>query len=121
MTGYEITMTLKILSKKKLILTNSNQEIVFNQPIQFIEGSIKIGIIIDSLLTLQDFEISSPDVFFKIKKDLDVKKGLRAYKSSEGLSLYVYEDSQYLAILSAGEFQPSLYKVFLEVLYEKKA
>ncbi len=114
-------MTLKNLSKKKLIRSSSDQESIFSKPIIIHdENSTKIDFIIDKLPTLLDFETSFPEYFFQIKSDLNITKSLLNYKNIEGLKLYIFESESYLAVIAAGEYQPSLYKVFLETLYEKQ-
>jgi hypothetical protein len=43
------------------------------------------------------------------------------YKSEEGLNVYIKELPKYFILLSIGEFQYGLYKIFIEAILEKKS
>lgn len=115
------SMNLKQVAGKKLLLTSSNENEVFNNYHQLTFDDNTIEFKFNMLEGLEDFEQkASPELFFNIIKKLPaIKKGLITYKNEDGLKVYVKEMQRYFLIFSIGEYQYGLYKIYLESVIEK--
>jgi hypothetical protein len=115
-------MQLRRITPKEEWLSTPDQELVFAQPHVYAHPGGNAAFTLGQLPGLEEVEPVLPErVFKELLGHLGgVTKGLITYKSAEGLQVYFHETDLYYTIISAGEYQPGLYKVFIEGVFEKQ-
>lgn len=115
-------MQLHRITPKEEWLATPDQEFVFAHPHVYAHPGGNTAFTLGQLPGLEKMESVLPEgVFKQLLSQLDgVTKGLITYKSAEGLPLYFHETDLYYTVIAAGEYQPGLYKVFMEGVFEKQ-
>lgn len=114
-------MELKKITQKQSFLTSASEKEIFAKIHNVRFNNDVINFQFNELIPLEDFEKKvSPSYFLELTSKIDsISKGLISYKSDEGLKLYCKETENHILIISTGEYQPSLYKIFIEGIFEK--
>lgn len=112
-------MNFKKIVAKQLIASDSDQKAIFTKKYKYQQQGLTIEFTVDQLSALEDLEGKiPPDVFKTIQSELNINKGLISYKSAEGLKMFAKYTEKQIVLISAGEYQSNLYKVFIEAVYE---
>ncbi len=114
------------ISKKKLVLSSSNESEIYNtlHEIELIDD-LKIKFKIRDLIALDQAEKVLPkelvaELLLKcsgIIRDLVIPE-LPEYKNAEGLCVYLLQSGNFISLISFGEFQYGLYKMYVEGIFE---
>lgn len=114
-------MQLRRITSKEEWLSTPDQELVFAQPHVYAHEGGNASFTLGQLPGLEEVEPILPAADFQeLLSQLDgVSKGLISYKSAEGLQLYLHETDLFYTVIAAGEYQPGLYKVFIEGVFRK--
>jgi hypothetical protein len=114
-------MQLKQIANKTLVLVSSKENEAFDSLHIFQSNGLNITFRVSDLEDLESFEhnTTKETLSYILSTTRGINRGLLSYKNEEGLKVYVQNSNSYLAIVSAGEHQPSLYKIYIESIYEK--
>lgn len=112
-------MPLQQIESKQLLLSSSNENIVFQEQHQL---TIEHCVYSFSFKELIPFEQMKDTVFHThintIQSDLKLQQNNFGFKNIDNLVVYARVfDRHYLTIFSIGEYQASLYKIYLEAVY----
>ncbi|MBL7932505.1 MAG: hypothetical protein JNL60_11415 [Bacteroidia bacterium] len=114
-------VTINIVYKKELFTSSSNEQELYTRHFKLNVLKEPIEFTFSELVPFESFiNTHSEELLVEILSNLKaVTKGLISFKSSEGLKLYYKETMRYFLILSIGEFQPGLHKIYIEGIFEK--
>lgn len=115
----------QVLNKKLLINTNEDEKIYGVHHIR-IDHIKSLDFKISELTPLQFAEKTlDKEVFLELCRTcLNIKKNdlipeLTNYKNAENLQVYMKETETFYLVVSFGEYQPTLYRIYLEAVFEK--
>ena len=107
-------MELKLVHSKKLLGSSTNQGELFNKTYEVGDVSFRLG----------EMTFYEKDLDFRVKeliisKLVNLKKSsFGDFQSEEGLELYSKNSDDKILIVSAGEINRGIYKIFLEGIWK---
>jgi hypothetical protein len=121
-----MSLQLKQLASKSLLTMSNDEKVIYGVHNIEIDGINCISFKYDDIVPLQIAENNIESSTFSniinscegiIKNNLIPE--LANYKNAERLKVYIKETEKYFIVISLGEYQPTLYKIYIEGIFEK--
>jgi hypothetical protein len=119
-------MKLKQIAGKGLLTMSSDNNYIYGIHEIKLENGDFISFRYNNIVPLQIAEKNlDPEIFLAIISSCeglvknDLIPELTNYKNQERLPVYLKETHNYFAVISFGEYQPTLYRIYLEGVFRK--
>jgi hypothetical protein len=109
----------KRIAPKTLFLAGTDEAHIYGEKHVYTFPAGSVSFVVNELAPLDDAEKLLPEnEFRKLLGQLEgAEKGLITYRSAEGLKLYYLELPGHCIVISAGEYQPGLHKIYIEGVF----
>lgn len=121
-----MSIELKKVAGKRLLAMSNDENVVYGVHHIEIDNSNCISFNYENMVPLQVAENNiESNTFSKIIKSCegiiknDLIPELTNYKNAERLKVYIKETEKYFIVISFGEYQPTLYRIYIEGIFEK--
>jgi hypothetical protein len=120
-------MELKQVAGKSLLTISSDNEFIYGTHIVKIDNENDISFSYNNIVPMQVAEKTIEKRLFAeiinlcenlVKNDLIPE--IANYKNTERLPVFLKETVKYFAVISFGEYQPALYRIYIEGIFEKQ-
>lgn len=112
-------MKLEQIGSKNILISTNHEKEIYKDTHYIQVGEDIIDFSYSELKALQDVENELLDKNLILSSIKGLVKGLITYKNEDGLTIYVKETPEYIIIFAIGEYQPSLYKIYVESIFKK--
>ncbi len=121
-----MNIELKKIAGKSLILVSNDENIIYGTHTLNLDALRSISFSYNDMMPLQNAEntLEKDILIFMLKSCSGITKNdiipeLTNYKNAERLTVYIKETDKYYILISFGELQPTLYKIYIEGIFEK--
>jgi hypothetical protein len=114
-------MNLKQIAAKYFFLSSSDENEIFNKSHSLQVEDKMIYFKFCDLIELEQVKqiFSANNNAIILSSIMGLKKGLLTFKNEDGLKIYIKDSIDYILVISIGEFQPCLYKIYIESIFKK--